>query len=131
MMQVNRTDRKELDALSKDIFGVSSRWQKLVEKGYSELVTEEKTETVPAEKEGDEPTTRQVKVPILTSFGAKQYVIKRHTLESVKEFLLEQKTQLDNIRAQIKKHQEEQKAKEDAENRAKQIHEQVAGSANG
>lgn len=128
------TDRKtrlELDALSKDVFGVSSRWQKLVNKGYKEQVTEEVTETVPAEKEGEAPTTRQVQVPVKTAFGAFQYVIKRHTVESVAVYLAEQKVQLDNIRAMITKQNEEAKAKKLAEEETKKLHQENSGSAQG
>lgn len=135
-MEISKNVRKELDALSKEVFGTSSRWQKLVNKGYDELVTEEVTETTPAEKEGDEPTKKQVQVPVLTASGAKQYVRKHHTVESVKEFLGVQKIQLDLVRKQIaqlqeeaKAKQEEEKAKKEAEDRAKQIHQQLSGSA--
>lgn len=128
-MDITRNLRKELDSLSKEVFGTSSRWQKLVDKGYDELVTEEVTETVPAEKEGDEPTTRQVRVPVLSESGAKQFVRKFHTVESVREFLGVQKIQLDLIREQIRKLQEDEQAKKLEEARTKQIHEEASGSA--
>lgn len=126
-MNITREVRKELDALSKDVFGSSSRWQKLINKGYKELLTEEKEETVPGEK--DESTKRIVNVPILTTFGAHRHVVKYHTVESVKEFLLEQKKQLDSIREQIKKQQEELKLKKEQELHAKNLNEVNSGSA--
>lgn len=128
MMEITHSLRKELDALSKEVFGTASRWQKMVDKGYKELLTEEVTETIPAEKEGEEPTTKVVKAPVLLN-GSQQYIVKRHTLESVKEFLLEGKKQLDEVRAQIKKHQEEALTKKQAEEKAKQIHKELSGSA--
>lgn len=125
----DRKTRNELDTLSKDVFGSSSRWQKLVTKGYTEQVTEEVTETVPSDKEGEPPTTKQVSVPVKTAFGAFQSVTKYHTIESVKEFLLEQKAKLDSIRAQIAKQREEALAKQKAEEDAKKLHEENSGSA--
>ena len=128
--------RKELDALSKEVYGTTSRWQKLINQGYKELVTEEKEETIPPEKEGDEPTTRTVKVPVLKN-GSQQYVVKRYDESNIKEHLLEQKKHLDNLREQLKKLQEEQarlrKEEEEkrlAEEQAKALHQQIAGSAN-
>lgn len=126
---VDRKTRLELDALSKDVFGASSRWQKLINKGYTELVTKEVTETVPAEKEGDAPTTKQVQVPVLTEFGAKQSVVKYHTVESVREFLLKQKATLDQIRDMMKQQHEEALAKKATEENAKKLNEEFSGSA--
>ena len=128
-MQLTKNERKELDALSRDVFGISSRWQKMVEKGEKELVTHEVTETVPAEKEGEEPTTRQVRVPLLSERGEQQFVMKRHTVECVKELLSGYKSQLDTIRAQIAAQKEEASAKQRAEEQAKQLHKELSGSA--
>ncbi len=125
---ITRKEKDELNTLSKDVFGISSKWQKLVDKGYSELVIEEKEETVPAEKEGDTPTTRKVHVPVLKN-GAKQYVTKRHTVESIRDYMLNQKTQLDGIRQMIRDQQEAAQAKERAEVQAKELHKQLSGSA--
>jgi len=137
-MNITRAERNALDALSKDIFGSSSRWQKLVDKGYDEMVTEEVEETVPAEKEGEEPTKRMVKVPVTAPNGTHKFVRKYHTIESVLEFMVEQKKQLDVIRAQIAKQRDEliakinaenaaKQAKEDAEQLAKQVQEAASG----
>lgn len=126
---VDRKTRLELNALSKDVFGVSSKWQKLVEKGYLEEVTEEVTETVPAEKEGDAPTTKTVRVPVLTASGGKQSLLKRYTVETVREFLLERKKTLDTLRALLKKQHEDKLAKAKEEAEAKKINDANAGSA--
>lgn len=133
---ISKKERKELDELSKNVFGSSSRWQKLMGKGYTELVTKEVVETVPPEKEGDEPTTKTVQVPVKTEFGADQYVVKYHTVESVKKYMEEQKELLENIRSQIQKLQEdqiklqeEQKKQEQNEKIAKEINKQMGGSA--
>ena len=135
---MQKVERKEIDSLSKAVFGSSSRWQKLINKGYSELVTEEVEETVPAEKEGYVPTTQKVKKPVLKN-GALQYVPKHHTVESVLEYMVEEKKKLDTLRAEITKKREEffaklaeeqaaKKAKEDADNAAKQVQDSAAGS---
>ena len=128
-MNISRAERKELDLLSKDIFGSSGRWQKLVDKGYDEMVTEEVEETVPAEKEGEEPTKRTVKVPVLNAQGAHQFVRKYYTIESVLEFMVEQKKQLDEVRAQIARQRDELIAKINAENAAKQAKEEAEALA--
>lgn len=126
---VDRKTRLELNALSKDVFGVSSKWQKLVEKGYLEEVTEEVTETVPAEKEGDAPTTKTVRVPVLTASGGKQSVLKRYTVDSVREFLLERQKSLNILRALLKKQHEEKLAKAKEEAEAKKLNAEHGGSA--
>jgi len=126
---VDRKTRLELNALSKDVFGVSSKWQKLVEKGYAELITKEVTETVPPEKEGDEPTTKTSQVPVLTESGGKQSIWKRHTVESVREFMLERKKTLDVLRELLKKQHEEKLAKAAEVEQAKKLNEENAGNA--
>lgn len=128
MTQIARKEREELNSLSKSVFGTASRWAKLVNQGYTELVTEDKEETVPAEKEGEASTTRVVKVPVLKN-GAKQYVVKHHTVESIRTLLLSHKTQLDAIRQMMKEQQENARAKEQEEARAKELQGQISGSA--
>lgn len=127
---IDRMTRLELNALSKDVFGTSSRWQKMVDKGYKEQVTEEVTETVPAEKEGDAPTTRQVWVPVKNSGGSFMYVIKRHTVETVLAYMVEQKIKLDALRDQIKKQYEAKLAEQKATEEAKKLNQEFSGSAN-
>ena len=133
---VSKKERKELDELSKNVFGSSSRWQKLIGKGYTEQVMKDVVETVPPEKEGDEPTTRTVQVPVKTESGMDLYVTKYHTTESVKKYMEEQKEVLEKLRVQIKEMQENQKRLEEDQKRqqqeqeiAKQIHRQMGGSA--
>jgi hypothetical protein len=127
-MEINRLTRVALNHLSKEVFGTESRWQKLVDKGYSELITEEVNETVPAEKEGDESTTRKIRVPVLNKFGAKQFVKKYHTVESVMEFMQAQQKQLAELKAKFLAMQEEQKKKKEEAELVNQIHNAGAGS---
>jgi hypothetical protein len=135
---MKKAERKEIDLLSKHVFGSASRWQKLVGKGYNELVSEEVEETVPPEKEGDEPTTQKVRKPVLKN-DTLQYVKKFHTVDSVLEYMVEEKKKLDVLREEIIKKREEffiklakeqadKKSKEDAENAARQVQANAAGS---
>lgn len=124
-----REQRDELNALSKEVFGSSSRWQKLVSNGYAKLLTEEVEEIVPAAKAGDRPTMRKISVPLKREDGAHQSTTEHHTVASVKTFMLERKAQIDAFRAQMKKMQEEQQAKKDQEKLALKVHEELQGSA--
>lgn len=128
-MQMTREERMKLNALSLEVFGTTSRWQKMVDAGHKELVTEEVEETVPAEKEGEEATKRKVQVPVLTKTGGQQFTWKRYTVESILEFMTERKKQIDNIHAQIKKHQEEAAAKKQEDELSKRVHEEIAGNS--
>jgi len=127
-MNISRNERKELDALSKEVFGTSSRWQKLVNRGYVELVTEKVTETVPGEN-GEPDTTREVDAPKLRKDGAHQSVMKQHTVESIREAMLEGKAKIDEMKAKIAAMQAEQAAKQEADARAKALQESAGGSA--
>lgn len=125
---LTRAEREALTALSKEVFNSASRWETLLKKGYTELLTEEITEYVPDDK-GGEGITRQVKVPLKRRDGALQHVKKSHTVASVKAHMLERKEQLDKIKAEIKKIQDEAKAKKDHEALTKKIHDELRGSA--
>lgn len=126
---LTKEEKGELSVLSKEVFGTRSRWQKLVNQGYPRLLTEEVTEFVPGEKEEDEGTTRKVQVPAKRHDGAMQSTTVRHTVESVKEYMLQRKEMLDKIRAEIKRQQEEAKAKKELEEQALKVHEELHGSA--
>src|ERR1700687_3304692 len=128
-MQMTREERKKLDALSKEVFGTTSQWKKLIEVCHKELVTEEVEETVPAEKEGEEAVKRKVKVPILTQTGVQQFTWKHYTVDSVLELMNERKKQIEDLRAQLKKHQEEAAAKQQADELAKKVHTEISGNA--
>ena len=108
-MDIPRELRNELNALSKEVFGVSSKWRTFLKKGASQLVTRKSTETTPG-KDGAEDTTREVDVPVLTPYGAKQFVQKRYSLEEVHELLLSYKKQIDTTREQMKKQQKRRKS---------------------
>lgn len=126
---LSHAEREELKALSKEVYGASSRAKKLVDQGYLELLTEETTEYVPGKTEEEEGTTRTVKIPLKRKDGAKQSVLKRHTVDSIKAEMVDRKAKLDQIRAIIKKNQEEAQAKKKQEELTKHVHERLAGSA--
>lgn len=127
-MDIPRALRNELNALSKEVFGASSRWHTLLTRGTSQVVTRKSLETIPG-KDGEEPTTKEVDVPVLTKQGTKQSVIKRYSLEEIHELLLNAKKQRDEIMAQIKQQQAEQAAAKAQEEAIKRVSEEARGSA--
>lgn len=127
-MYFDKETREEMAILSKEVFGSAGRWRKLLENGQNELVTKTVTEEVPGEN-GAEPTFKDVKMPVLEANNAKLFKMKYYTFETLKEYMLELKVKRDEILAMIKKQQEEQKAKKEAELKAEQFKSSLAGSA--
>lgn len=125
-MDTTREQRELLKALSTEIFGVSSRYQKLYE--GQELVTKTVTETVPGEN-GAPDTQKEVKVPVLAANGAKQFRVVRRSTEEVLELLQGFKVKRDEFLAQMKQQQEEAQAAKAAEDLAKKVQEDFGGSA--
>lgn len=128
-MNLTRQLKEELNGLSKEVFGASSRWQKLVTNGYVKPVTREEEEIVPAEKAGDLPTTRTVQVPVKRADGAPLSTTEHHTVESIHKYMLDRKAQLELIRAEIKRQQDAARAKREQEKLANTVHQELAGSA--
>lgn len=126
-MQYSREITNELNSLSKKIFGSTSKWRKMVEKGVWELVEEDVKKLVV--KDGKE-TTEMVKEPVYytgkrENCEMKQHQLHRYTLEEVKEFMLTVKDRQEQVRQAIKKIEEEQKAQKAAKLEA----EKASGSA--
>lgn len=126
---LTREEKNELKTLSKDVYGASSRWQKLVNKGYAKLVTEETTEYVPGKDENEEGTTRKVQIPVKRKDGAHQYVHTYHTVDSIKTEMVDRKEKLDQIRAIMKKQREDAMAKQEQEQLAKKVQQELGGTA--
>ncbi len=124
-MSESREEREELKALSKEVFGVPSRYRKLY--ATQELITHKVAETVPGEN-GEPDTTKLVEVPLLQN-GVKQYRSKYRSTEEVLQLLRDFKVKRDEYMAQVKKQQEEAKAKKEAEEKLKRIQEDLTGSA--
>lgn len=121
-MLIDRKIREELNALSLEVYGVSSKWQKLLERGTNELITKTVTETVPGEN-GQPDETKEVQVPD-TFNGVNQYRHRNYTLDEVKTLLLSMKKSRDEIIAKMK----EAQAKREFE---KKIHEENKGTVAG
>jgi hypothetical protein len=115
-MDLTREQREELNALSKELMGTPSRWQKLLERGYYETVTEEKDEEVPGEN-GAPSTTRKVQVPKL-EHGMVVRTIKHHTYESLLSMLTAMKKSRDEMYAAFEKAKAEQEAAQNVQKAA-------------
>lgn len=116
-MSETREEREELKALSQEVFGVPSRYRKLY--STKELVTQKISEIVPGE-DGAPDETKLVEVAALQN-GVKQYKMKHRTTEEVLELLREFKAKRDVYLAEMKKKQEEEKAKKAAEEAVKDV----------
>lgn len=131
--QLSHAERDEMKALSKEVYGASSRCKKLIDDGYAQLLTETVTEYVPGKTKEDgteeEGTTREVQVPLKRADGAKQSVITRHTVDSVRKEMLDRKAKIAEIRAIMKQQQDEQQAKRQKEALMREVHEELQGSA--
>jgi hypothetical protein len=121
--ELTRSERELLNNVSKEVFGSSSRWQKLVNNGVARVVTEEVTELVPNETDPEgEPTERKVQVPVKTGNGALQSTIKRYTVSEVLALMIELKQRRDAHLAKVKEAQEKAALE-------KKLQEEVSGSA--
>ena len=123
-------DRKtidELNQLSKEVFGSSSRWRKLVERGSLELIQEDTTRLK------HDGTKETVKTPLMyvgpNGGELPQSQLVRYTVETIKEKMLSLKAQREQFFEMIKKQQEEQKAAKEAAEAAKKTEEMVASAS--
>lgn len=110
--------REALAALSKEVYGASSKYLKLMDKGRLESETYEVTELVPRADDSGESDERKVRVPVKYQGAEKSQVLSRRklTLEEVEKEMNEIKAFVDGIKAAQKARQEEaRKAKELAE----------------
>lgn len=128
MPNETREQREQLKALSTEVFGKSSRYQKLYE--YDHVKTHKIKETVPGEN-GAPDTEVEKEVPLMAAGTTKvrQSVRKYRTTEEVLQLMLDFKAKRDEYLAQVKKAQDEQKAKKEADEQARKIQEQLGGSA--
>lgn len=123
-----REQRDQMKALSLEIFGKSSRYQKMFQ--YDEVLTRKVKETVPGEN-GAPDTEREVEVPVMVGpgKGSKQSRRKYRTVEQVIQVLVEFKAKRDEFIAQMKKQQEEAAAKKEADLQAQKLQQELGGSA--
>lgn len=120
-----REQREQMKALSLEIFGKSSRYQKMFQ--YDDVLTHEVDETVPGEN-GEPDTTKKVRVPLLFN-GSKQSRRKYRTVEQVIQLLTEFKAKREEFIAKMNQQKAEDAAKKEAELAAKKVQEELGGSA--
>lgn len=75
---MNRQTREELNTLSKLAFGSRSKWQKLVNNGFSENLERDREVMV--------PTTKGLE---LKTFTDKKYVNRHYTVEEVRKVMMD------------------------------------------
>lgn len=122
-----REQRDQMKALSLEIFGASSKWQKLYK--YDAALTLTKTETIPG-VDGAEDTTKEVEVPLyVEGTKVKQFERKYRTTQEVLDLLLSFKAKRDEYLANMKKLQAEALAKRKADEERKKLEQELAGSA--
>lgn len=127
MNDATREQREQMKLLSSEIFGASSKWQKLYK--YDAALTLTKTETIPG-IDGAEDTTKEVEVPLyVEGTKVKQFERKYRTTEEVLALLLSFKQKRDEYLANMKKLQAEALAKRQADEKAKKLQEDLGGSA--
>jgi len=124
----DRETVNELNALSKEIFGSTSKWKKMVEKGVPEL-KEESTKKLTV-KDGKQET-ETVKTPVFHTgkdgnCEMHQYYLHRYTIPEVREFMLTAKERKEQVRAMIKKIEEQQRDQAAAK---QTVQEQATGSS--
>lgn len=141
-------ERAELERLSTKVFsrfnpftgtfspGPSSRWQTLLKRGTTELVTEEVTEYVPEEKneageviKAEEMVKHQQPVKYMGAEKSTISTVKRFTVQSLIAELKEREVKHDEFVAKLEQAKKEQEEKRKQELLAKQVQESVGGSA--
>lgn len=123
--QESRAVREVMKQLSMEVFGKSSRYQKLFE--YDQVKTHKIKETVPGEN-GEPDTEVEKEVPLLFN-GSKQSTRKYRSVEEVLQLMIDFKAKRDAFMAQMEQQKAEAKAKQEAEAQAKKVQEELGGSA--
>jgi len=127
-MQYPREVIDRLNKLSKEVFGASSRWRKLIDKGYVKQVTEELDDIVPGEN-GEPDTVKKVQVAVRRADGAYLSTQERHTVSSVEAYMLDLKKKRDELLATIEKQRQEQELKRRQTELEQKVHLEVSGAA--
>lgn len=122
-MYIDRKTKEELNALSKSVFGTTSKWRKMMELGVSEIVQEDTKKLVV--KDGKEEY-ETIKTPVMHKDQLVVNRLKRYTIDEVREFMLMVKDRQEQFREAMKRVEEEQKAKAAAK---QTVAEEASGSA--
>jgi hypothetical protein len=126
-----RSQIEELNVLSKEVLGVSSKWRKLMDKGETTLAMEETTVYDPEAPEGEQEKKQMVPLYHHTAKGNKmlKYEIKRYaTFDAVKARLLEIREAKENLRKILEEQRVQQEEAKKLE-ASKEIVAQAAGSS--
>jgi hypothetical protein len=125
-MQYSRETVNELNALSKEVFGTTSKWKKMIDMGVTEPVMEDTKRLTLKDGKEEYETVKTQKTHIGPN-GAELPLFNLHhyDVDSVKEFMLGILVQRIQIRQAIERAKEE-KAKETLR---QQITEQASGTA--
>lgn len=119
-MFLEREEREELNNLSRQVFGSASRWQKYI-KGVYIGQTKQVEEEVPGEN-GAEPTKQTKNVPLLGPDRKQVKVIKRYTVEEVRNLMLTYKA----LREQFLENQRKVQAEQAMQ---KKVQDELSGTA--
>jgi hypothetical protein len=126
-MQISNEVKAELNALSKEIFGSTSKWRKMMELGVPEVVTEDTTKLKIVEGKEEKETVKTTVMHVGPNGGELPLNrLKRYTVDEVRSFMLEVKEKQEQIRAMIKRIEEQKKAQE---NHRQAVAEAVTGSS--
>jgi len=109
----SRETINELNQLSKDVYGASSKWRKLVERGEVRLLTEEEVQ-YDSEANNGEGERKNITVPVIyhgpNGGKLRQSYMHRYDEKTVKEHMLNIKDQRDKFMEMIKKQQADAQA---------------------
>ena len=107
-------DRKtidEMNALSKQVFGSTSKWRKMVEKGVWEPL-EEETKRLTFKDGKEEYET--VKTPVLHKDQLQKHTLHRYTVSEAMNFMVNVLIKREEIRQAIEKAKEQAKAEQES-----------------
>lgn len=122
-----RAQREKLKLLSSEVFGSSSKWQKLYK--FDEVLKQTVTEIIPG-VDGAEDTTKEVEIPLyVEGTYVKQSVRKYRTTEEVEALLVSFKEKRDEYITNMKKAQAEALERRKAQEDAKKLQDNFGGSA--
>ena len=122
---MDRKTREELNQLSKEVFGSSSKWRKFVDSGEL-LPVMETVKVLDAQTEEVKEEQRQLIHHGPNGGEQAKFEIKRHTPESIKERMILMLAQREQVRQMIEKLQ-----KEEAEKKAKEEANKTVASVSG
>lgn len=104
----SRKVNEEMNTLSKEVFGTTSKWKKMIDKGVVHSVMEEATRL---NHDGTSEKTKVPKKHVGPNKGELNlFELYHYTLESVREFMLDVKAKRQQLADAIKRINEEEKA---------------------